>query len=553
MSADAIAVAVEPSLKRFRSPGTVIARFVGRSVSKTAAIVGYAFAAYVASSIWGFKKTYDTQAAREALARLFGNNPGLHALFGVSHHLDTVRGFTAWRTLGVLTIVGAIWALMAATKRFRGEEEAGRWELFLSGQTTARLGALNVMAGLGVGLVVIYVLVAIVTAVMGNINKLHFGAGEMLFFSLALVASAAEFFAVGAFTSQIAPTRRRAAGIGAGVFGVSFLLRAIGDAAPSVHWLTNISPLGWIEHLRPLTGSEPVWLLPIAGFVAVLCALTVYMAGARDLGASLVPDKDTARPRTRFLNTPFGLAVRESSGTLIGWVAALAVAAMTMGAIAKTAGEAMAASTSTLTYFKNVTSSPVVGAVTYLGVVFLMFMTALMALAASSISSMREDEAEGYLDNLLTRPVSRLRWLGGRLLIVVSSVVIAGVVTGLFGWFGAAIQHTGISIGKMIQAGVNAAIPAAVIIGIGILTLGLRPRWTSAVLYTVIGWSFLLELVGQAIHLNHWFLDTSLLHHTALAPAADPRWSSAGIIVAIGVVGCVIGAIAFNRRDLAGR
>lgn len=193
MSADAIAVAVEPSLKRFRSPGTVIARFVGRSVSKTAAIVGYAFAAYVASSIWGFKKTYDTQAAREALARLFGNNPGLHALFGVSHHLDTVRGFTAWRTLGVLTIVGAIWALMAATKRFRGEEEAGRWELFLSGQTTARLGALNVMAGLGVGLVVIYVLVAIVTAVMGNINKLHFGAGEMLFFSLALVASAAEF------------------------------------------------------------------------------------------------------------------------------------------------------------------------------------------------------------------------------------------------------------------------------------------------------------------------------------------------------------------------
>ncbi len=553
MSVDAVAVGAEPSMKRLRSPGTVVARFVGRSISKTAVIIGYAFALYVASSILGFTKTYGTQAARETLARLFGNNPGLHALFGISHSIDTVRGFTAWRTLGVLTIVGAIWALMAATKRFRGEEEAGRWELFLSGQTTSRQGAVNIMAGLGVGLVIIYVIVAIVTGIIGNMNKLHFSAGETLFFSLALVASTAEFFAVGAFASQIAPTRRRAAGIAAGVFGVSFLLRAIGDAAPSVHWLTNISPLGWIEHLRPLTGSDPFWLLPIFGFVAALCVLTAYMAGARDLGASLIPDRDTARPRTRFLNAPFGLAIRELRGTLVGWFVALAGAAMAMGAIAKAAGKAMAASTSTQSFFKDFTRNQKVGAATYMGVVFLMLMVAIMALAASSINSMREDEAEGYLDNLLTGPVSRLRWLGGRLLIVVASVVLAGVVSGLFGWFGAAIQNTGISLGKLIEAGLNAAVPAAVMIGIGMLTLGFRPRWTSAVLYTVIGWSFLLELIGPAINLNHWLLDTSLLHHTALAPAVDPRWSTAGIIIAIGVAASVIGAAAFNRRDIAGK
>jgi ABC-2 type transport system permease protein len=404
MGAETAAATGEQTVQKFRSPGTVIARFVARSVSKTAAIVGYGFAIYVVSSIYGFTKTYATQASRETLAKLFGNNAGLQALFGVAHHIDTVRGFTAWRTLGVLTIVGAIWGLAVATKRFRGEEEQGRWELFLSGQTTSRQGALNNMAGLGVGLFIIFALVAIVTGIIGNVNHQHFGASEILFYTVALVASTAVFMAVGALVSQIMPTRRRAVGTAAALFGVTFLLRAIGDASKSAHWLTYLSPLGWIENTRPLTGSSPLWLIPVLGLIVVLGALTVYLAGRRDLGASLVPDKDTARPRTRFLNTTFGLALRETRAGVIAWVAALGVAGLGMGAVAKAAGEAMAASTGAHKFFTNITSQRAIGAQTYLGVVFLMVMTVLMAMAASGVNSMREDEAEGYLDNLLVRP-----------------------------------------------------------------------------------------------------------------------------------------------------
>ncbi len=245
-------------------------------------------------------------------------------------------------------------------------------------------------------------------------GEVHFTAGQTLLFSLALVASIAEFMAVGAFVSQIAPTRRRAAGISAGVFGLAFLLRAIGDATPSMSWLSSLSPLGWIERLRPLTGSDPVWLIPICAFTAILCGLTVYIAGRRDLGSSLIPDKDSARPRLRFLNSPLGLAVRETRGSLIGWLVGLAVTSMAMGAVAKAAGEAMAASASTGNYISDITKNAVMGASTYMGIAFLMFMTAIMILAASAINSLREDEAEGYLDNLLVGPVSRMRWMAGR-------------------------------------------------------------------------------------------------------------------------------------------
>jgi polyether ionophore transport system permease protein len=539
-------------LQKLRSPGTVLARFVGKSISKTSVIIGYVFAAYAAASIQGYARTYKTPASRETMARLFGTNPGFRALFGDARGINTVAGFTAWRTIAVLTIVGGIWGLMAATKRFRGEEEAGRSEYFLSGHVTGGLAALNTLAGLGVGLLVIYFLVALVTYIAGNMGEVHFTFSATLFYALVLTSGVAVFMAVGALASQIAPTRRRAAGLAAGVFGVSFLLRAIGDATPKVSWLGHLSPLGWIHQLKPLTGSDPVWLVPVIAFIAVLCGLTVYIAERRDMGASLVPDKDAARPRLRLLGGTLGLAVRETRGALVGWLLAIAAVGMIMGAIAKAAGEAMA-SASVGTFWNDVTRTKTIGTTTYLGIVFMMFMLLIVLMAASYVNAMREDEAEGYLDNLLTAPVSRMRWLGGRLLVLVVSVLLAGAVSGLFAWFGTASQRAGIGLNKMMQAGINSALPAAVIIGLGILTLGFKPRWTSAVMYAVIGWSFLLQLIGPAIKLNHWVLDTSLFYHVALVPAVDPRWGTNAMLVGIGVVTAIIGAVAFNMRDLAGQ
>ncbi len=555
MNVDGVAPSIEPRIERFRSPGSVVARFIARSVSKTALIVGCAFAFYIVSSVWGYAKTYSTEAARSTLAATFGHNPGFNAIFGVARNIETVRGFAAWRTLAILTVIGAIWALAVATKRFRGEEESGHLELLLAGQTTARQAAAGTLGGLGVGLLIIYVLAAATTVIVGQTNNLHFMVSESIFYSLALVASVAEFFAIGALASQIAPTRRRAAAFAAGAFGVAFLLRAIGDASSGLHWLTYASPLGWIENLRPLTGSSPLWLLPISGFVAILCGLAAYTAGRRDLGSSLLPDKDSAEPRTRFLNTSLGLAVRDVRISVLAWLAAIAVGSIAMGAIAKSAGEAMNTSDTLRNYFGNVTQTQanVFGALAYLGFILLVLMAVLMVLAASFVGAIREDEAEGYLDNLLVRPVSRLKWLRERLIVVIVSVILSGLAAGVFAWLGAASQHTGVGFGKLLASSVNAMVPAAVIVGIGVLIIGIRPRLTSTALYVVIGWSFLLELIGPAINLNHWILDTSLLHHVALAPAAGPRWSTSGILVAIAVIACLIGAFLFNRRDLAGK
>jgi len=57
---------------------------------------------------------------------------------------------------------------------------------------------------------------------------------------------------------------------------------------------------------------------------------------------------------------------------------------------------------------------------------------------------------------------------------------------------------------------VNLVPPAIVILGIGMLAFGIRPRATSIVAYAVLGWSLLIVIVGGFGTLSHWVLDTSV-------------------------------------------
>ena len=180
----------------------------------------------------------------------------------------------------------------------------------------------------------------------------------------------------------------------------------------------------------------------------------------------------------------------------------------------------------------------------------MLFILILMAYAAAGISSVREDEAQGYLDNFLVQPVSRMRWLWGRLSLIVIIIVITGSLSGIVVWLGMVGHHDVISLHSLILSGLN-IIPAALFtLGLGIFTLGLVPRLTAVISYGVIALSFLVVLVSSGLHLNHWLLDISILNHVALAPAVDPNWRSASVLLALGVVLALVGAAIFDTRDL---
>ena len=97
----------------------------------------------------------------------------------------------------------------------------------------------------------------------------------------------------------------------------------------------------------------------------------------------------------------------------------------------------------------------------------------------------------------------------------------------------------------------NVVPPALCVLGAGLLAVGLVPRAASAVTYGFLAWALLVDLIGGSLDLNHWLLDTSVLHQMAPAPAAAPDWTSAAVMAAAGVAAALAGAAAFGRRDLA--
>ena len=105
-------------------------------------------------------------------------------------------------------------------------------------------------------------------------------------------------------------------------------------------------------------------------------------------------------------------------------------------------------------------------------------------------------------------------------------------------------------LGDLLQAGLNAAAPAVLLLGIGLFTLGLMPRWAAPVCYALLAWSFLLDMLGSVLHLNHWVLDTSLLQHPRLAPVTTPNWTITAIYAAFAALLAAARRLAFQRRDL---
>ena len=135
-------------------------------------------------------------------------------------------------------------------------------------------------------------------------------------------------------------------------------------------------------------------------------------------------------------------------------------------------------------------------------------------------------------------------------MIVALISIVACLLAALSIWAAQVNQNNGVGIHSLIDAGINMIAPAILTLGAGILAFGIKPRITNLIAYGVLGWSFLISLISSGLNLNHWFLDTSVLHQIAPAPAANPNWKTDTIVIFIGILLCLIGVAAFNKRDL---
>lgn len=526
-----------------------VARVVGRPALRSGAVWGLVFGLYAAVVAKSFASTYPTAASRRVLVQEFGSNAGIDALVGPAVRIATVSGFTAWKCLTTFVIVGAVWGLLLATKLTRGEEESGRWELLLAGPIT-RAGALRqAMHGLAAGVGAMFVATALVLGAAGQSSSIGISVGAASYFALAAVAGAAMFASLGVLTAQVSATRRQAAGLAAAVLGASYALRMVADATTGLAALRWASPLGWIENLAPLTRPSPGALLPVAAWCALCLGAALALAARRDLHASVLADHDDAPSRVGLLAGTLALATRLQRWPVIAWCAAVVVYGLLLGSIAKAGGQIITSSPSMARVFARLGVS---GAEAFLGVALLIMAVVLNFVVASQLSAMRAEESSGRLDSLVVQPLSRTRWFLERVAFAAGVVVVVGMLAGLGTWVGETGDHAGVGLGTMVNAGLNVIAPSLLLVGLGAFLFGAVPRVCVGVMYAVVAWWFLVEIVAGVVRVDHWILDTSALHQMAAAPSVPVDWGTDLVMVGLAALGVVLGAVAFSRRDLVG-
>ncbi len=529
----------------------VVARRTLRGIVSSGVLWGIVFGGFVTTSALSYTDVYKTQADRDALAAAFGANVSTSALFGPGPKLNTVTGYTAFHIWLTIALIGSVWALMASTKLMRGEEDAGRWELLLTGRTTRRRATTQAVMGLLSGVFVAWIFTAAITVATGQLSEFNVAVQPALFFSLSLVMAPLMFVSIGAFTSQIVATRRQAAAYGGWVLGASYALRMIADSGTGVHWLIWLSPLGWIEELRPLTASNAVPLIPIFLFTFAVGAASVSLAGRRDVGAAIFQDRTHAKSHFGLLDGHLGLSIRLVRPVLVSWGIAVLVTGFLLGYVAFAAGETLSKSSMYNIYSRLGASGT--GIEVFLGISFLVLAVMLTFVAIGQMTATRAEEADGRLDQLLSRPVTRTRWLVSRIAIAAIVLVLFGLLSGMAAWFGVATGTTKVSIISLLGAGLNIVAPSFFVLGVTVLAMGVWPRATSAAGYGILAWSLLIEFVGGIGALNRWLFDTSLFHQMSAAPAVSPNVTSDSIMILIGVIAALAGCAAFTHRDVQGR
>ncbi|MEI7593924.1 MAG: hypothetical protein WCK41_12015 [Actinomycetes bacterium] len=532
------------------SSGTVVAGHAFRQIRMSASIVAVVFAGTIAATASSYSTTFPTEESRQQVAQLASGDRGLAILFGPTTAIGTVGGYTVYKCFVFLAVIGSLWALLATTRLLRGEEDAGRWQLVLAGAIRPSRATAVTIAALGAAIGVIFVVTAFGVALVGRSRSIGFGIGESLLCGMSLIVLPAVFVGVAAVTSQIGGTRRMATTIAMAVFVGSYVVRMIGDSSGTLQWMLWTTPFGWTELVQPLTMNDP-WPIGIGFVVAIaLAALATVGAKHRDVGDGLLATSDVKQLRRFGLQSSFRFSLRLELPVVVAWCGGAAAVAVVYGIISKMTVTSVPAS------LNNVLDRFAVQgtfANQFFGVAFLLVAAVVALIPAGQLGAASAEETSGRLEHLLSRSTTRAGWFVGRLVICACAIVAAAVVSGVGAWFGASTQGVPVSFGSLLGAGLNVVPTALVALGIGAVVFAFAPRSAATIVYVVVIWSVLLDLLSSLVTGAAWLDRVSLFAPMALAPAQSIHASTLLITGAIGIALCMFGTLLFARRDLANR
>ncbi|MFC0599833.1 ABC transporter permease [Streptomyces palmae] len=501
----------------------------------------------VVSFVSSFEELYPTARERADYADINRSNGGFTTLYGRLYG-SSLGELVAWRA-GFLPVVIALVSLLVVIRHTRSEEEAGRRELL--GATVVGRQAPLTAAFLAsfIANLVLGVLVAVAMSARG------LPGGGSLALGLECAGAGILFAAIGAVAAQLTSSARGAWAISAIALGLSVLLRIVGDLSAesngTVAWMSWLSPIGWVQRLRPYA-DEQWWVLAlIIGATGALLALAFRLSDRRDLGAGLLPQRLGSATAAPSLRSPLALAWRLHRGVLGGWVAGFVVLGVVLGSLAESIKDMLNDNQDLEDIFSRTGgASGLVDA--YLATIMSILGVFAAGYAIQSTLRLRYEESAGRLEPILAAPVGRLRWAASHLVFAILGPVAALTAAGL----AAGVTH-GVNTGDMghelprVFGAAVAEIPAVLVLtAFTVALFGLLPRLTGLA-WAGLGMCLFFGLIGSAMKLDQWLLDLSPFTHIPHLPGGSVSATPFVALLVIAVAMAAAGLAGFRRRPVA--
>lgn len=501
----------------------------------------YLLTAVAVGTAYSSRATYSTLAKRLDFGATVNKNPSLLALYGPVQDPYSVGSVSVWKVGGIAAALVAVMSILITVRHTRADEESGRLELVSA-------GVVGRYAGLTAGVMTALTANAVLLVLVGGgLMLLGLPVAGSIAFASGWCAIGVMFVGVAAVTAQLTTTSRAANGMALTVLGFSYLVRAVGDVGAS--WLVWVSPLGWTAHLRPYAG-EAWWVLAIVVVFAAACFVTAFLlAGRRDLGAGLLPDRPGPAEAAAGLRSPLALAWRLQRGLLLGWIAGFTVYGAAIGGVVDNAGNMLGGKSGRDLLSKLGGHAGLVDA-------FLTTTMGIMALLASAYSvqailRLRSEETGRLAEPLLATRVGRVGWAVSHVVFAVAGpaalMAIDGAVVGLIHGL-----RAGDLSGEFPRVFWSALVqlPAVwVLAGITVALFGLAPRIVVAA-WGVLGAFLLLGQLGPLLELGQWAMDLSPFTHVPKLPGAEMRTMPMIWLIVLAAALTAVGLAGFRRRDI---
>jgi ABC-2 type transport system permease protein len=505
----------------------------------------FVFAVSQAASIVSL---YPTQADLDRLARTAGGigaNPAVVALQGPAYDAGTYGGATAWQVVTPGAFLIGLMSMLLMTRHTRQEEETGRAELVSA-------GVVGRYAWLAASL--LFVLAAnVALAALSALGYVAVGlpAAGSVALAVGCGLCGLVFAGVAAVTAQLTEYARPANGMAFAALGAAFLLRAVGDTATGLSWLSWLSPIGWAERFQPFAGERwAVLSLPVM-LLLVLLVAAVALRERRDLGAGVLATRLGPAAAPAWLRSPLGLAWRLQRGALLGWAAGAAVAGLSFGVLAQDMAQFAAEDPETAEMLAALGGA---GSITDIYLAAILSWVGLLAAgyAVQATLRLRSEEAELRAEPVLATTVSRAGWAGSHLLVAAAGAAVVLAAGGLV----AGLAH-GLRAGDLggqlprVLGGALVQLPAVLVLaGVGAALFGLLPRLVVGATWAILAVVLAVTVFGEALQLSQWLLDLSPFAHLPRLPAAAfTATPLLWLLLAAGLL-ATAGLAAFRRRDL---